>query len=109
EDVQAKLAQVEISLETLAAIKARAQDELHTLLLTRSVEDAKAQLAALERRRRELAEEIERLGAGPERRADLDEESREVSDETRRLRRVIDDASDDAARRISARARETRE
>src|SRR5262249_51262525 len=63
EDVYQKLAQVETTLKHLGAIKARAQDELHTLLLTRSVEDAKAQLSGLERRRQELAEEIERLGS----------------------------------------------
>lgn len=109
EDVEAKLAGVETSLKHLGAIKSRAQDELQTLLLTRSVEDAKSQLAALERRRIALAEEIERLAGDRVAQDDLGAQSREVSAEIRRLKRVIDEASDEAARRISSARREATE
>lgn len=104
-DVEVKLRDVEAGVQHLEAIKARAQEELHTLLLTRSVEDARTQLAQLEERRRALAAEIEQRGEATPPRSDLADESREVSDEIRRLRRMIDDASDEAARHISNRVK----
>lgn len=47
EDVEQRLAQVEASLRYLSVIKQRAQEELEALELTRSIEQAKAELASL--------------------------------------------------------------
>ena len=59
-DIEDKLAHAERRLGHLAAVKKRAQEELESLELTKIIEEAKAELAAL-RARGGAAEEIGRL------------------------------------------------
>jgi hypothetical protein len=92
-EVDARQDQAERALRHLAAIRARAQEELDALVLTRSIEIAKAELAALEEERRHLE-----VQGNHERLPDLDAD-------IRRLRQKISDASEEAARTVSARLR----
>jgi hypothetical protein len=87
-DIAERLRQTESTLEHLAMVRRKAQSELESLQLTRGVEQAKAQLAALQRRQTEE-------GGVPA--------STEVADEIRRLQNLINEASERAARSIEAR------
>lgn len=79
-DLEAKLAEEEMSLRHLALIEKKAKAELESLELTKMVEDARAELAALE-------------GQGP-----LDSGKQE---RVKALHRIISEASEAAGRRIA--------
>lgn len=82
EDVEQRLAQIEASLRYLSVIKQRAQEELEALELTRSIEQAKAELASL--------------------RADAQASSDEGRlAEIRHLQRLINEASERAAKSLA--------
>ncbi len=66
EEVEARLRQTESTLRHLGIIRARGQEELDALLLTRSIEVAKTDLAELEERLREMEAELERVRAAGE-------------------------------------------
>lgn len=116
EEVDARLNQTERTLHHLDTIKTRGQEELDALLLTRSIEAAKAELAGLEARRQELEGELARLDqaaalppeapwTGVERRTELQSQRAQIDAEVRRLRRTISEASEEAARAVSSRMR----
>jgi len=115
EDVESRLDLSERTLGHLLAIKSRGQHELNALLLTSSIEAAKADIAELETRLNRLDEEIEGLGEtatgrepatqveGEDRLVQLRAQHDQVLDEIRRLRQDISEASDAAARTVSER------
>ena len=119
DEVEARLAQTERSLKILSSIKARGQEELEALQLTRSVDAAKAELAELEERHRQLENELSSFGvataamartsaAKDEKRVQLEAQRDQLEGEMKRLRRVIDEASDAAARAVSSKTRKSR-
>ena len=90
DDVADRLRDTEQTLHHLAMIKEKAQSELESLQLTKGVEQAKVQLAELERR---SADAEAAAGAPPI----------EIESEIRRLRSLINEASERAARSIGRR------
>ncbi len=100
-DLEAKIADIDLARRHLEAVRGRAADELGTLQLTRAVDDAKTQLAELVSRRNALS----RPGEGTAEDASPSTEAADLDAEIGRLRRLIDDASDEAARRIASRRR----
>ncbi|MGE5618471.1 MAG: hypothetical protein ACM3US_04350 [Sphingomonadaceae bacterium] len=114
DEVETRLAQAERAIRLLTIIRTRAQDELDTLLLTRGVDTARSELSQLEERRRALESELSTLeaehpkesGAADEtRRAALMSQLGQIDHEMRRLRQTISEASEAAARTVSARKR----
>lgn len=115
-EVEERLAQVEIAQRHLRQVRQRANRELEALLLTKRVADAKAQLAELEGRRQDLltqlaaldGEDLPRATAMPAEAADDSEAAalRALNDQLSRqiddLHRLIWEASQRAARSISA-------
>jgi cell division protein FtsB len=127
EEVDTRLIETERTLRHLVAIRSKGKEELDTLLLTRSIEAAKADLVELETRRQEVEEELRGLqlaevpgaptaihlqeaGAPPTphlaKRAELEAQHAHLESEIRRLHQTISDASDEAARNLSARTRQ---
>lgn len=90
DDVAGRLRDTEQTLQHLGMIKEKAQTELESLQLTRGVEQAKAELAELERRSTDAEA---RSGTPP----------LEIESEIRRLRNLINEASERAARTIGGR------
>jgi hypothetical protein len=90
DDVAARLRDTEQTLHHLSMIKEKAQAELESLQLTRGVEQAKAKLAELER---QSSGSTAATGAS----------SDEIESEMRRLRTLINEASERAARSIGRR------
>ena len=88
-DIAERLREAESTLEHLGMIRHKAQTELESLQLTKGVEEAKAELAALQRRQ----EHGEGEAANPG----------EVAEEIRRLQNLINEASERAARTIEHR------
>ena len=113
-EVQTKLDEVLVTSSHMKMIVAKAQVELDVLALTKSVAEARSQLADLEQRQRELSERLQPLGPaqdGREPKADpasvdeirrLRDEVAAVSDEIIRLNSLINEASEQAARTIQA-------
>lgn len=116
EEVDARRAQAGRASGQLEVIKARAQEELDALLLTRGIESAKAEIADLEVRRRQLDAEISRLRqsgndasqqvtTGAPDASQLTRSAEDLDGEIRRLRQLISDASEAAARAVSRRGK----
>ena len=89
DDVGERLRATEQTLSHLSMIKQKAQSELESLQLTKGVEQAKAELAELLRRKAEAEA--------------TSEPSPELGDEIRRLQNLINEASERAARSIGQR------
>ncbi len=116
EEVDGRLAQAERTLRHLETIKARGKEELDALLLTGSIEAAKADVAELESQIRDLDAEIGRLqqypsgdvegtpGEGVGKLTELRARHDGLDAEIRRLRQAISEASDEAARAVAERA-----
>lgn len=117
DEVDSRLAEADRTLGYLKTIQARGKEELEALLLTSSIEAAKADVAELEAQIRQLDDEMgsiqggtesERRPAAPapkERLAQLRAEHEKLEAEVQRLRHDISEASDEAARTVSGRAR----
>lgn len=116
DEVDSRLRHTEMTLRHLETIRVRGQEELNALLLTRSVEGAKSDVADLEAQLRDLDAEIERIretrvaeevGRPPSDGGKLDDlltRHDQIGAEIRRLRGVISEASEEAARAVSERA-----
>ncbi len=109
EEVDSRLAQVERTLRYLAAIRTKGQEELDALLLTRSIEEAKAALTTLQAKHRQLGEELAQLDRAAEtgsiqveRREELQAQRTEAEAGMKRLRESIGEASEAAARAVAA-------
>ena len=83
---------VEECLDHLSLIRGRLETELESLQLTRRVEQTRAELAELERQQRELNGQASPL-------------AEELASEIRRLRDIINEASERAARAIERSSR----
>ncbi len=117
EEVTTRLEQTDTTLRHLETIKARGQEELNALLITSSIEAAKADVAELETQIKDLDAEMGRLqqlapGEDPISAAEEDRKLAELrarheglDSEIRRLRHAISEASDEAARAVADRAR----
>jgi hypothetical protein len=94
-DIAERMRDADATLEQLGLIRRKAESELESLQLTKGVEQAKAELADLQRRK-----------------ADADRgdssASSELGEEIRRLQNLINEASDRAARSLEHRNAETR-
>lgn len=111
-EVQTKLDEVVMSAVHMKLIVEKAQVELDVLSLTKSVTEARSQLAELENRQRELSERLQPIGPGGQPRsmsADpaaveeirrIRDEVESVSGEISRLNHLINEASEQAARTI---------
>jgi hypothetical protein len=110
-DVELRLNQTETDLRSLARIRERAEREMESLLLTRGVEHAKAQVAALHRRKAEIEEALTESAprGGPDldlqRAAELRDASQALDADIRRLQHEINEASERAARSLEGRRR----
>ncbi|HEX2172012.1 MAG TPA: hypothetical protein VHL09_06160 [Dehalococcoidia bacterium] len=102
DDIERKIEDVERAGRHLALLRARAEQELRSLTLTRQAEDAKAELAVLQQRDLEIQAEVERLGDNGSRLAELLAEQARLAAEVTRLRALIAEASDLAARTFAA-------
>jgi predicted nucleic acid-binding Zn-ribbon protein len=114
-EIDTRLADAERTLHHLESIKARGKRELDALLLTGSIEAAKADVAELETQLHQLDDEMGRLRqATPgaispaEPRVDdrldsLRAQHEKIETEIRRLRQTISEASDEAARTVAER------
>lgn len=114
-EVQERMAGTEGAAGHLGQLRQRARRELEALLLTKRVAEAQAQLAELESQRQELTTQLAGLGetaagaAAPgnptpdalEAQA-LHALNNQVSEEIAQLRRLISEASQRAARSVSA-------
>ena len=114
EDIDTRLGGVSRASRHLETIRVRCQEELDALLLTSSIETAKAELAELEGRLREVESEMAGqktlVATGqPEDRAEEEAETRRsrlaleharIDAEIKQLRRTISEASDQAAKRV---------
>ena len=89
-DIAERLRDTECTLEHLAMIRRKAETELESLQLTKGVEQAKAELAELQRQQADAE-----LGAAP---APTD-----LAEEIQRLQNLINEASDRAARSLERR------
>ena len=109
-DVEQRLGQAEMSLRHLQRIRGRAERELESLILTKGVEEAKARLAALHQKKREIehalaqaaapgAVDIDLAAAATLRQVDA-----ELAGEIRQLQHDINEASERAARTLAGRA-----
>jgi DNA repair exonuclease SbcCD ATPase subunit len=117
DEIDTRYDQVERTLHHLQAIKAKAQEELDALVLTRSIEAAKQELAGLEEEKQRLEAEIHQMGSAalhsvPIARGErltesqLRERLSDIETEIRYLRQKISDASEEAARTVSSRLRQ---
>lgn len=116
EDVESRISQADRILGHLLTIKTRGQEELDALLLTGSIEAAKANVAELETQLYQLDAEIGEIHEatanrepefqphGDDRLTQLRAQHDRLNDEVRRLRQAISDASEEAARSVSRRA-----
>ena len=106
DDIDRKLGDLERGARQLTLLRHRAEQELRSLTLTRQAEDAKAELAAIQRREDEIAAELGNLNHGlpssdvPRLEA-LQREQERLAEEAGRLRALITEASDLAARSFS--------
>jgi hypothetical protein len=89
-DIAERLRDTETTIEHLAAIRHKTETELESLQLTKGVEQAKAELANLQRRKADA----EQAASPP---------PTELSDEIQRLQNLINEASDRAARSLERR------
>ena len=105
-ETEQRLSQERATLRHLEALRRRAQSELDTLRLTRSVADAQQRLTELEARRQELT----KLPVGPQAGGDTEasespavasSELAEIDTEIAELNTLIADASESAARALS--------
>lgn len=115
EEVDTRLLQAERTLVHLRKIRARGQEELNALLITSSIEAAKADVAELETQIQQLDVEIGRLQQtaadaeilpqerSEDRLAQLRAQHDRLEVEIRRLRQAISEASDEAARTVAER------
>jgi hypothetical protein len=115
EDVDSRLGQADRMLGHLQTIKTRGQEELNALLLTGSIEAAKANVAELETQLYQLDAEIEEIDlgdSGPEPSIVAGDEDRltrlraqheRLDGEVRRLKQAISEASEEAARSVARR------
>ena len=109
--VDLRLNQIETDLRNLARIRERAEREMESLLLTRGVERAKAQVAALHQRKAEIEETLAEAAphGGPkldlQRVAELRNASQALDADIRRLQHEINEASERAARSLEAQRR----
>jgi hypothetical protein len=94
-DVQERLSHIELTAQSLAAIRKRAEYELESLQLTKGIEEAKALLQDLQARQ-----------AAPVGTADA-LSPQEIQSEIARLRALINEASERAAQNIERAARRT--
>jgi hypothetical protein len=113
-EVQTKLDEVVMSAGHVTLILEKAQVELDVLSLTKSVAEARSQLAELERRQQELSERLQPMGTGFETAEPvldgpavdeigrIRDEVEAVSGEISRLNNLISEASEQAARTIQA-------
>jgi chromosome segregation ATPase len=113
-EVQTKLDEVVMSAGHVNLIVEKAQVELDVLSLTKSVAEARSQLAELERRQQELSERLQPMSAGfdasePTHEGAAVDEIRRIRDEVEavsgeisRLNNLISEASEQAARTIQA-------
>jgi uncharacterized protein YoxC len=113
-EVQAKLDEVVMTAGHMQQIVEKAQVELDVLSLTKSVAEARSQLAELENRQRELSDRLKPIAQDAGEReptpdpAAVDEirrlrdEVEAVSSEISRLTNLINEASEQAARTIQA-------
>ncbi len=109
-EVDSRLAAADRTLAHLETIKARGKAELEALLLTGSVEAAKANVAELETRLRQVEEDIRRAVAGDDTSLSQMQAQRDaLTTEVRRLRNIISEASEEAARTVAERARRNEE
>jgi hypothetical protein len=90
DDIAERLRDTETTLEHLSAIRRKAETELESLQLTKGVEQAKAELADLQRR---IADADEGTAPAPS----------ELNEEIQRLQNLINEASDRAARSLEHR------
>jgi hypothetical protein len=90
-DVQERLAHTEAKSRSLAAIRKRAENELESLQLTKGIEEAKV-----------LLHELQAKQAGPIDAADALSPT-EIQAEIARLRSLINEASERAAKNIASR------
>ena len=91
-DIAERLRDTELTLEHLGLVRRKAESELESLQLTKGVEQAKAELARLQRRQATATDESSEAGAS-------------VDDEIRRLQNLINEASERAARSLELRQR----
>ena len=89
-DIAERLAETERTLEDLTMIRRKAETELESLQLTKGVEQAKAELAELQRRQ----------ASGD---SDTGPADRDLDEEIRRLQNLINEASEQAARSLERR------
>lgn len=95
-DVQERLGHVEGRSQALAAIRARAEQELESLQLTKGIEEAKALLQQLQAKQAAPLDSADALTAD------------EIQAEISRLRTLINEASERAAQSIERQSRRTR-
>jgi hypothetical protein len=110
-DVAERARQAEMDEAHLTRIRERAERELESLLLTKAVEDAKAQLGRLYERKSQIEHNLARV-AGPgavqvdlAAAADLKEIEAGLASEIRRLQQDINEASERAARSLETSSR----
>jgi hypothetical protein len=92
-EVEERLTQQEMTLRSLALLRARAQGELQALLVTRGVADAHAKLAELEERRGRLLADDQPVAP--------DAELGEIDAAIAELQALIQQASEAAARSLT--------
>lgn len=106
-EVEERLAQQETTLRHLTMLRDRANGEIYALVVTRDIAAARARLDELEGQRAQLMEET------PPQQAEANEAPAatlaEVEAEIERLRAAIEEASDAAARSLTAHSNETEE
>jgi hypothetical protein len=92
-DVDERLAHVEATSHSLAAIRSRAEVEVESLQLTKSIEEAKVRLHELQARQAGAIESTDALSPA------------EIQTEITHLQSLINEASDRAAKSIERRSR----
>jgi hypothetical protein len=95
DDVQERVTHIDARAQSLAAIRKRAENELESLQLTKSIEEAKVLLAQLQAKQAAPLDAAEALSA------------EEIQAEISRLRSLINEASERAARNIERSSRRT--
>jgi hypothetical protein len=91
-DVEERMAHVEATGRSLAAVRKRAELELESLQLTKGIEEAKVLMRALQARQAAPVDAPDALGAA------------EIQAEIARLQALINEASEQAAKNIGRRA-----
>lgn len=109
DDIDRKLDDLQRGANQLELVRQRAEQEYRSLSLTRQAEDAKAEMVILSRRLAEVSAEINGLIPGEsEASPDLEtlrSEQERLNREIKRLREIISEASDLAARTFEEIAR----